>query len=149
MGNRNVLTRILAIAGTLLVWLAILAPLFFSALHFMRARQFAFDYLMLAELFPVVLVGGALLLWAAARARSLRALIGGALGAAVVLLVGGQAIAVATGLASGETEPVGLPWALVFGSLLLYDAAVICIGIGGALLLRELFDRKQVVRAAV
>ncbi len=143
MGNRNVWTKILAIAGSVLVWLPIIAPIVFSVPRLLRAPQFSLDYLMPAELFPVVLVGGALLVWAAVRARTRRALIGGALGAAVALLVGGQALAVVTGLASGETEPVGLPWAVVVTTLLLYDAAVVSIGIGGALLLRELLEKRS------
>ncbi len=143
MGNRNVLTKMLAVAGTVLVWLPILAPLVFSALHLARAGQFRLDYLMPAEMFPVALVGALLLIWAAVRAHSQRALIAGGFGVAVVLLVGGQALAVVTGLASGETEPVGLPWAVVLGTLILYDAAVIAIGVGGALLLRELLKKRS------
>ena len=91
----------------------------------------------------VAFVGsGVLLLWAAVRMHARRALIGGALGAAIVLLGGGQALAVVTGLASGETEPVGLPWALVLGALMLYDAAVVAMGIGGVLLLRGTSGRQ-------
>ncbi len=148
MGNRNVWTKILAIAGSVLVWLPIIAPIVFSVPRLLRAPQFSLDYLMPAELFPVVLVGGALLVWAAVRARTRRALIGGALGAVVALLVGGQALAVVTGLASGETEPVGLPWAAVLGALILYDVAVIAMGVGGGLLLRDLFGRKPLARTA-
>ncbi len=147
MGNRNIWTKILAIAGSVLVWLPIAAPILFSVPRLLRAPQFSMDYMMPAELFPMVLVGAALLIWAAVRARSQRALIGGALGGAVALLVGGQALAVVTGLASGETEPVGLPWAAVLGALLLYDAAVVALGVGGVLLLRDLFRRKRVTQA--
>ncbi len=143
MGNRNLFTKILTIAGTVFVWLPIVAPLFFSVLHLIRARQFRLDYLMPAELFPVVLVGALLLIWAAMRAHSQRTLIGAGLAGAVALLVGGQALAVVTGLASGETEPVGLPWAVVLGTLILYDAAAIAIGVGGALLLRELLKKRS------
>ncbi len=148
MEKRGVLTKILAIVGTVLVWLPILAPFLFSALHFVRARRFLLDYLMPAELFPVVLVGGGLLLWAALRARSQRALIAGGLGAAVALLVAGQALAVATGLASGETEPTGFSWALVVASLALYIAGIVAVGVGGVLLLRELFKSEPLPAAS-
>ncbi len=143
MQKRNTVTKVLAIAGSVLVWVPILAPLFFSVLHLMRAQRLLMDYLMPAELFPLVLVGGGLLLWAAWRLRSHRALIGRALGAAVGLLVAGLALAVVTGLASSETEPIGWPWVLVMGALLLYDAAVIAMGVGGALLLRNLFNARR------
>ncbi len=148
MGNRNAWTKALAMIGSVLVWLPVLAPLLFGVLRFIQARRLLVDYLMPAELFIMVLVGGALLLWAGARARTRRALIGGALGAALALLVGGQALAVVTGLASGETEPVGLPWAAVVGALILYDAAVIAVGIGGGLLLRDLFRNSNKMRVA-
>ncbi len=143
MQKRNTVTKVLAIAGSVLVWLPILAPVLFSVPRLLRAPQFSLDYMMPAELFPMVLVGGALLIWAAVRARSRRALIGGALGAAIVLLVGGQALAVVTGLASAEAEPTGWPWMLVMGALILYDAAVIAMGVGGALLLRNLFNARR------
>jgi hypothetical protein len=64
---------------------------------------------------------------------------GGISGLAVVMLVGGQALAVATGLASGAIEPAGWPWALVVASLVVFSLALIGIGIGGILLIRDLF----------
>ncbi len=105
MEKRGVFTKILAIAGTILVWIPILAPVLFSGIVLLRSGRFRFDYLMPAELFPFALVGGGLLIWAALRARARWGLIGWGLGIAVVMLVGGQALAVVTGLASGETEP--------------------------------------------
>ena len=92
-----------------------------------------------AELFPVALVGGGLLIWAALRARSRRRIIGWGLGVAVGSLVGGQALAVVTGLASGETEPTGWWWALVLTSIVVYALALVVIGVGGVMLLRDLF----------
>jgi len=143
MKDKGVFTRILAIAGTVFVWFPILAPILFSAALFTRARVFHFDYLMPAEFFPFALAGGVLLLWAAIRARSQRGLIGWGLGIAAGLLVGGQALAVATGLASGETDATGWQWALVLGSLIAYILALIAVGVGGVLLLRDLFKPKQ------
>lgn len=142
MEKTNALNKTLAVIGTLFVWLPVLAPVLFSAGTLARGGPFRFDYLMPAELAAFVLLGGALLLWAALRTCRLRLLIGGGLALAVVTLVGGQALAVVTGLASGETEPAGLPWAVVLGLLILYDMVVIAMGVGGVLLLRTLF-RKQ------
>ncbi len=68
MGKRDAFTKILAIAGTVLVWLPVAAPFFFSIIAFAQGRVFRFDYLMPAELFPAVLLGAGLLLWAAFRA---------------------------------------------------------------------------------
>jgi len=139
MEKKGVLTKILAIVGTVLVWFPILAPVLLSVAVIIKERMFRFDYLMPAELFPATLVGGGLLIWAALRARSRRGIIGWGLGSAVGLLVGGQALAVATGLASGETEPAGWWWALVLASIVVYSLALVVIGVGGVLLLRDLF----------
>ncbi len=48
-------------------------------------------------------------------------------------------LAVVTGLASGETEPVGWWWALVVASIAVYSLALVAIGVGGVLLLSDLF----------
>ena len=138
MNRNDLLTKILAIAGSALVWFPILAPVLFSAVILLRRQVFRFDYLMPAELFPAALVGGGLLIWAARRARSRGRLIGWNLGIAIGFLVGGQALAVVTGLASGETQPAGWRWALVLASLAGYTLALIVMGIGGALLLSDL-----------
>jgi hypothetical protein len=95
----------------------------------------------LAELFPFALVGEGLLLWAALRARSRYKLIGWELGIAIDSLVGGQTLAVVTGLASGETEPVGWRWIFVLASLAIYSLALVAMGVGGILLLRDLFKK--------
>ena len=60
----------------------------------------------------------------------------------MILPVGGQALASVTGLASGRTEPTGWPWALVLASLALYVLALVILGVGGVLLVRDLFKAK-------
>jgi hypothetical protein len=139
MEKKGALTKILTIAGLALVWFPVLAPILFSVLRTIRGGIFHFDYLTVAEFFPVVLLGGALLTWAALRARSYRRLIGLGFGIAVGLLVFSMLLATLTGLASGETEPAGLGWALVLGAIILYSVLVVVIGIGGLMLLRGLF----------
>lgn len=144
MQKRNVLNKVLIVAGTVFAWFPIAAPILTSIPASIRRGFLRFDYLMPAELFLFALVGGCLLLWAAFRLGSRRALIGGGLGSAVAFLVGGQAIAVVTGLASGEVEPAGWPWALVVGSLAIYSLAVLAVAVGGTLLWRELFSQSRV-----
>lgn len=139
MQKKDLLTKILAVIGTVLAGFPILATILTSLLGSIRSSMFRFDYLMPAELFPIAIAGGALLLWAALRARARRGLIGWGLGIAVGLLVGSQALAVASGLASGETEPVGWIWALVLGALVAYALALILVDVAGALLVRDLF----------
>ncbi|MBN1138302.1 MAG: hypothetical protein JXM73_17065 [Anaerolineae bacterium] len=141
MEKKNVLTKILAIIGTVLVWFPILAPILLGFASLIGDGIFRFDYLMPGELFPVALVGSGLLLWAALRARSQRTVIAWALGIAVVTLVGSQALAVVTGLASGETEPNGWQWALVVAVFAVYVLAVVAIGVGGIVLLIRLYKK--------
>jgi hypothetical protein len=137
--NRGLFTRILAISGTFLAWIPILAPLLFSLAFYIQTRLFRFDYLMPAELFLFALVGGILLVWAALRARARRWLIGGGLAAVVVFPVVMQAVATTTGLASGEIEPGGWQLALVLAFLIGYCLALVAVSIGGILLLTDLF----------
>jgi hypothetical protein len=141
--NPNLVTKIMALVGTVLVWFPILAPFLLSVTALLQGRVFRFDYLMPAELFPMTLVGGGALLWAALRAHSHRKLIGWSLGLALVLLVGGQALAVVSGLASGATRPTGVWWALVLASLAGSSLAAVGLGLGGVWLLRDLFKPPQ------
>jgi len=141
MRNNILLTKMLAAAGTGLVWLPILAPFLITAAFFIQTRQIRFDYLMPAELFLLALAGGALLLWAALRASSRRGLIGWGLGLAAVFLFASQGLAVFTGLASGETEAAGWRLILVLAALAAYSLSVVLMGVGGALLLRDLYRK--------
>jgi hypothetical protein len=141
MKKNNAFTKILAIVGTVLVWFPILAPILLSVVFIITNHIFRFDYLMPAELFLFALVGGGLLIWAALRACSRQRIIGWGLGIAAGMLVSGQVLAVVTGLASGETEPVGWRLALVLASLVIYSLALVATGVGGILLLRDLFKK--------
>ena len=144
MRQISLVSKILAFAGCLLVWLTILSPLLFGAADVIVNRgRFHLDYLMPAEFFPVALVGGGLLFFSAWRARSQRGLIGWGLGAALTALVASQGLAVVTGLASGETQPADLWWVLVFVLLVIYILALIVVGLGGFFLVRNLFTVKR------
>ena len=143
MEKKNAFTKILAIVGIVLVWFPILTPVLLSLILFIGEGRFLLDYLMPAELFPFALAGAILLLWAGLRARSHWKLIAWGLGIAVGLLVGSQALAVVTGLASGATEPVGVWWILVLASLAIFTLGLVTIGVGGILLLRDLFKPAQ------
>ena len=141
MDKKSVFTKVLAIAGTALVWLPLLAPLGFGLVRLIQSGRFLFDYLMPAELFPIVLLGGLLLFWAAWRAQAKKRLIGWGLLAMVLLLVGSQVIAILTGLASGETEPGGWQMVLVLALLGVYCLAILAVGMGGVRLLRTLYRK--------
>lgn len=139
MAKRGGLTKFLAILGTMLAILPLLAPVAFMAIRFVQSQRLHFDYLMPAELFPVALVGGGLLVWAAVRAEMHKGIIISSLVAAVLLLVGSQVQAVVSGLASGETEPAGIDWVIVVGLLVGFMIGLAALCVGGVFLLRDLF----------
>lgn len=141
MGRKDILSKVLATSGTVLVWFPILSPVLLLAIGGLTGRILRFDYLMPAELFPFALAGGGLLLWAALRAHSRRGIIGWGLGIAAGMLIVSTVLAVATGLNTGATEPGGWQWALVLASIGAYSLALVAIGVGGVLLLRDLFKR--------
>lgn len=145
MGRRGVFIKILAIVGTSMVWFPVLAPVIFSLTSAISDRMFRFDYLMPAELFPFVIVGVGALVWAAVLTRRYRKLILCGLSIMIASIVSGQVFAVVTGLASGETEPVGWPWALVLSSIIIYTLSIVMVGVGGILLLYDIFRAHQSV----
>lgn len=133
----------LAATGALLVWLTLLSPILLGLANVIIKKSiFRLDYLMPAEFFPVALVGGILLLGSAFAARVRRGLIGWTLAAAVFSLIGGQALAVISGLASGETEPASFWGAVVVASLVIYNLALLGLGIGGIRLANDLSKNK-------
>ena len=143
MGKRDLFTKILAILGTLVVWLVLLSPVIFSGLFYLRSNQFHFDYLMPAEFSPAALIGGILLFWAALRAKSHSRSIAWGILMAIFCLTAGQVYAVYSGLASGETEAAGLPWIIVLASLALYGLGLLITGWGGLKLLGVLSKKKK------
>ena len=144
MAKKDLFTKMLAVVGMVLVAFTLLAPVLFSLARLADEARFEFDYLLPAEMFQFALGGGLLLLWAALRAKSRVKLIAWGLGSAVVLLVGSQALAVVTGIASGAAEPIGLAYGIVLTALIFYGLALVAVGVGGILLLKDVF-KKDVV----
>jgi hypothetical protein len=145
MENKGTVTKTLAVVGTIFVWLPILAPVLFSGVLLARAHILRVDYLMPAELGLFAFGGGILLLVAAIRTRSHVKLIAWGLGMALVMMVGIMVIPVLTGLADGTTPIGGWEWMLVLGILAVYTLAVVAVGVGGILLLRDLFKLGQLM----
>lgn len=143
MEKKEKLTRILATVGTILVWIPLVLPIIFGAIHFTMTGRFLVDYLMPGELFPVILVGGGLLLWAAFRSGVCKKLLIWASVSAIFFLVASQGLAVITGLASGEIEAEGLPFIAVMTLWTLFCLSVIAIGAGGIRLIRKLAGAAQ------
>ena len=143
MEKKDDFTKVLAIAGTVLAWFPILAPLMISTVFFAVEGRFLFDYLMPMELFLFALAGSGLLLWATLRTHSRLKWIVWGIGIAVFMFLGVQGFAEITGLASGVTEPTGWIWGIVIASLVVFALGIILVGIGGALLVRDLFRKSM------
>jgi hypothetical protein len=99
MGKHDLLAKILAIIGTVLVAFPLVVPLAFSLRWIGRPGGIHLDYLMPFEIYPVTLVGAALLLWAALRARMRRKAVEVAIGCMLGFLVLCAISAQVTGIA--------------------------------------------------
>ncbi len=131
----NRLTKGLAIAGTILVLLPVVLPLVFGLIHLAGAGEFLFDWLLPAELLPVVLLGALLLVWAALRAKQYRGLITITIAISLLLLVFGLVYAQVSGLAQSPEGTMPKAESFMTVLVLLFDLGVLITGIGGVLLL--------------
>lgn len=135
------LARALAVLGTVLVWIPVVAPFVFTRWSQLGSEQFNFDWLMPAELGPAVFLGGALLLAGALLTHHRRALVGWGLGVALASVVIGAVLTTATGLASGATDPEGILWLALIGPIAVFAGSAVFLGVAGILLTKDLFGR--------
>jgi len=143
MENRGVLSKILAVAGTVLVGLPIFALFAFLVVGlFSSGGSFLFDYLIPAEVFPVVLCGGLLLLWAAFRGKAYRKPLIWIFVGSLLSLAACQGIAVVSGLADGSRDASGPIFYLVNALIILYDIGVLALLVLGIFLVRKMFSKK-------
>lgn len=140
--SKTVLSKVLAVAGTVLVGLSVAFTVVTSAAGTIAEGRLLFDYMMPAELFLVVLAGGLLLLWAALRVKQFRKSVIIGLAGACVFLAVCQLTAVVSGLESGETTAEGPILALVIALLVAYIVAVVWLDVAGILLTTRLFTKR-------
>jgi len=141
MERKDTFTKLLAMVGTVFAFLPFVAPIVFSLVRLVESGRFMFDYLMPAEVFFLFIIGGALLVWAALRAKRWLKLIAWGLGIAIALFLGFQGLAVLTGLAYGAFEAEGWRFALVLAGMGLCYLGMILTGVGGILLIRDLLKK--------
>lgn len=140
MNTKILLTKMLAITGTVLDWLPIIGTIVLSAVSTIGSGIFLFDFLMPAEFFPLAIGGSLLLLWAGLRAKRLTRPISWALDGVVGFLVLSQAVAILTGLSSGAVVNGGWQENLANGLLAGYVLSVIAMGVLGIRLVVSLFE---------
>ncbi len=141
--QKSALTKIFSIAGTILL----LAPIAFMLLtavvgSIMNGRLLC-DYLMLAELFPIVAFGFILLILASLLSRTFARWFGWGTVAALVALGGGQLIASLSGLAHGTTSTDSIAFVIVIATIILYNLIVIALAILGIVLNKRLFQKQK------
>ncbi len=141
--QKNALIKIFAISGTVMLWAPILF-MFITAISGSIARKtLLFDYLMLAEMFPIVALGLVLLIFTTLLTRTFRKWFGWGSVAALVALVVGNMIAVASGLASGTASESGGYFMIVIVSIVVFNILVVALAILAIMLLRRIFQKKQ------
>lgn len=138
INKKSKFTKVIAVIGTILIWLPIFFTIITGFVGSIAYKKFMFDYLIPAEMFPLILCGTLLLLWTSVRCGIYKRRIIWTLVFMIASIVACQGAAVITGLASGRTEAEGWPLFFVMLLLVLYIAAVITQGIFGILLFKKL-----------
>ena len=126
MKDHNLNTRIMAVIGTLLLWVPIIGVLLVSFYRLLREGLLNIDYLFPAQVFQIVLLGAALLLWSALRAHAFVRPIDWGI---IVLLVS---------LAFALFAPGAWPVSLRTSAVILFDLADLYLGIIGFRLIRHI-----------
>lgn len=142
MKNSTVLTKILALVGTVFVGLPIVAPLVFGVFSLVRSGRFRFDYLMPAELLFLVLAGAALLIWAAIRAKKYRKEMLWTMGIGAVVLAAALGFAQISGLDEGRVGEDSWQFAATLGGIILFDLAVLALFVIGIRLTVHVFKKQ-------
>lgn len=139
--QKSALSKVFAISGTLLLVAPILFMLVTAIVGSIANRTFLFDYLMLAEVFPVVALGLILLVLASLISRIFAKWIGWSSAAALILLAGALLYANASGLASGALGMDSGAFAVVVVGVALYNILVAGVAVLGVLLVKKLFQK--------
>lgn len=140
--QKSALAKIFAVCGTLLLLAPILFMLVTAVVGSIAGKALLFDYLMLAELFPIVALGLVLLVLASITSRILPKWIGWSSAVALILLAASLLFANASGLSSGTGSVQSGAVAFVIVGIALYDLLVLGIAILGILLVKKLFQKQ-------
>jgi len=140
--QKSALTKIFAIAGTLMLWAPILFMFLTAIIGSIAGKALLFDYLMLAEMFPIIALGLVLLVLTTLLTKTFRKWFGWGSVVALVALTAGQVLAVTSGLASGALAESGGVFVTVIVSIVIYNVLVVALAILAILLLRRIFRKE-------
>jgi hypothetical protein len=140
--QKSALTKIFAVAGAVLLWAPILFMFLTAIVGSIARKSLIMDYLLLAEVFPIVALGLVLLVLATLLSRSFRKLIGWGSAAALLALVATNIVAAATGLASGAIKPEGAPLIATNICIAIFDILILVLAILAIFLLKHIFRKE-------
>lgn len=138
---KTAFSKFFAIAGTVLISAPVLFMFVTAIAGSIINKKLLFDYLTLAELFPLVAIGMGLLILASLFSHIYAKWFCWGSGAALAALAAGQILAVVSGLASGALSMHGVVFVVVIVSIAVFDLIVICLAILGILLIKRLFHK--------
>ena len=139
MGKHDALAKTLAIVGTLLVVLPLVAPLALSLRSIGRPGGYRLDYLMPFEVYPVTLVGMLMIVWASFRARLHKRAVGITIAVMLGALVLAGVAAQVTGIAQSVEQLETWRYVLTAGLGVVSILAQIALAVVGGMLVKDLF----------
>ena len=142
--QKSALSKIFALSGALALWAPILFMLFSAVWGSLHQKAFLFDYLALAELFPIVALGLILLVLASLVSRTFAKWFGWGSVAALLSLTAAQIVSTASGLASGALAESGGVLATVIAAIVVYNVIIGALAVLAIFLLRRLFQKQPV-----
>ena len=145
---KSVLAKVFALIGMAALWLPILFMCLTAIVGSIINQTLLFDYLMLAELYFIVIPGLVALFVASLLGGCYQKWFGWGGAVAVVLLVGTLALAALSGLSSGLLPASGGIYITVIAAILVYSILVIALAVLSILLVRKLFPKKKVTPVA-
>ena len=137
MKNKSLISKIIAITGTILVWIPIIAPVLLTIIFLIIKGRLAFDFLMPMELIFLVIIGAILLIISSIIMKFKWKIIGISLGTIISIFILGQFIAEITGIASGETEMTSTLYFIMITFVIIYIISLIILGISGIKLVKK------------
>lgn len=139
--QKSALSKIFAVAGTAALWVPILFMLVTAVFGSIASKEVRFDYLILAELFPVIALGIVLLIFASLISHTYAKWFGWGSAAALAALAAGLILATASGLASGAHAATGAIFAVVIVCIAAFDLMIVCLAALGIRLIVRLFQK--------
>ena len=141
--QKSALTKIFAASGAVLLWGPLLFMIVTGIWGSIQQKSLLFDYLMLAELFPIVALGLILLVLASLVSRTYAKWFGWGGVAALVALTGGQIFATVTGLTSSASTQANAAMTIVIISIAIFDLVIIVLAVLSIILVRRLFQKAK------